>query len=166
MLAKLLCTEFEKTREKMAAYRKRKFGVDNPLTFAPNELRRELFTIQCPLVKILHLRDAGVKVNKFYGGQMNGDVLQYVQKYLFDRQLFDLARSYAAQEGELHHRIVLGSIVPILQALVERGLLKEEVSQTVKEGIMTEIDIDFPSDSDASDEEEEVSLCILHSAHC
>lgn len=134
--------------------------MDKPFSFRTRELRRDSFRLQCPLIEILQLRDAGAEVNKFYGGQMTGDVLQYVQKYLFDRQLYSLAGSYGAQHGQLDHRVFLRSIVPILQALVEREVSDEEVSHSVKADTVG-LDEGSDSDSDDCDEAKQVRITLV-----
>jgi hypothetical protein len=107
---------------RMTDCKKKLFGQDDPRTFPPSQYNRTLFQIAMPGMEVKHLEDAGRKINKFYGGQISSDILEYVQKEVVDKRLLDVARSFAGQDGELRHRVVLGFTPTTLRCLVEKSL--------------------------------------------
>jgi hypothetical protein len=88
---------------------------------------------------------------------MEPDVLEWVQKNVIDVQVNDVAEAFLSQNGELHHRIVLGVLATGLRYLVEEEL--EDVDENNEGndgdvGFAQRFKPDKKDEEDADDEEE------------
>jgi hypothetical protein len=96
---------------------KRKRGEDDPRDFPASAYDRTLFQINMPLIVEKKLKSAPIDINKFYGGILKPEIVQFIQRDLIDPAVHKVARTFTGT-GEMSTRITLASMAPAIKDLV------------------------------------------------